>query len=305
MMKKTTGVLILLILLILTSCSKSRHYDINPEKNINHIHVGEGVHIVKPYGFKEATSYNGFQDLRRGTSISMKVQYSDLESVAFAFDEKVLGYQNTKLLEFSTVKYGDNENAFYSVVFDKNKRTVRYLLAINEGEKTYLIKAFCLKGNEDKLGNQLKSALFSTYIGEEIAKTKAFIIADQTDQKTVYTRDGKLPTESVDQAIIKFSTFNHKGNLTITAKQNEYMVNAAKEICENSNPGIRVKNMNGVRVSSTKTNCINNNGYLTLLCNESSQAIFVKATTNDYKSLEELEKFVLNEVLEINLNKNF
>ena len=169
----------------------------------DHRHLGHGVYIKVPNGFSRAKSYDGFQIGFPSASISLKITSRSISEIKKAFSEKSLEAQQTKLLELREVKFGEIDSALFSMVLDKRRKTIRYLLAVDDGVDTYHIKAFSFALEQEKYEKQLKYALFSACFGEKLEEKPEFSLAGFDNDTMLLTRDGKLPTEAEDEVLIK------------------------------------------------------------------------------------------------------
>ena len=208
--KRSMKIKILFVgLLLIISCQSTEHnhIEITPKKTPNKIHVGQGVWMNIPSYFKKAKSYEGYQAPNSTASISVKSSNKSIEELKKSFEPAYLKKRKTVLLESSTVKYGDNENAFFTVVRDKRKETIRYFLAIAQGGRTYNIKAFYFENARDGYNLEIREALQSVFIGDHQEKEELFKLANLSNfDSIIYTRDGKHPTESADQAVVEIET---------------------------------------------------------------------------------------------------
>ncbi len=196
---------------VFTSCSpdiKSELIELSPVKFPESQHIGQGVWLIIPSGYGRAESYEGFQANDKSSSISVKIDRHSISEMKKIFDEKKLKRSHVELLELHPVNFGDLQDAFFSVVKDKRKKTIRYLLCVNVNGLTYNIKAFCFAGNYERDDPKLRKALFSSYIGDRIEKKALFEIAnfnvnEEKDISMVYTKDGVYPTKSPDSSYIE------------------------------------------------------------------------------------------------------
>lgn len=184
-------------LVILSSCKgyETSPITIIPEKKSHYKELGYGVYTyVPPRGFNKARRYKGFQGPSY-SSISVETTSNSISEVKKSFDLKLLDHRKTDLLAMQPVNYGQHEDAFYSLVHDNRKKTFRFLLAVNDGSKTYLIKAFCTENRFDSLGEQLEKAVKSAFIGTFKEAVTEYKLAGIEDSQTIYTKDGKHPTQ--------------------------------------------------------------------------------------------------------------
>ena len=207
-MKRAT-ILSLLLSLVIGSCNsyKEDHIVLKPQKQDSSVHVGQGVWMKIPSGYKRADSYEGFQTSNLYSSISVQTTHLSIKKLKKSFDPKTLKKRSMELLELSTVDFGGNDNAIFGVVHDKRKKTIKYLLAVNDGQRTYNIKAFCFHQVMDKYDPRIRESLFSAFIGEHIEKEELFeFAAIEGASKFFYTRDGNYPPESDDGAVVEMET---------------------------------------------------------------------------------------------------
>lgn len=200
-----TRILLFLGLILLLSCSnrevKKDIIILKPQKTDEHVHISKGIWLKIPGIYKKAKSYDGYQALNE-SSISVKISTNSIADIEASFDKRILKKRKTQLLEARPVQFGNNKDAFFAVAYDEKRRTTRYLLAIHEGGITYQIKGFFFERLRDRYEVMLRKALYSTYIGE-IIKDELFQVAQFSDDLIIYTKDGKFPTESPDNAYIE------------------------------------------------------------------------------------------------------
>lgn len=210
--------LLLLLVSGISACGDNyvtEHYHLENQSTTDLQYAGEGVYLDVANQYSKARTYDGFQARGGKSSISVKLTDTPIEELKKDYESTQLKKRRANLKELSTVDYNGNTNAFYAVTEEEKQGTIRYLLAIRENDVTYLIKAFAFANRHDYYRNNIKQALLSTYIGNPI-DIKAAFTAVQADNKQstniiYHTRDGKYPTESTDQAVIKTEFVNIKG----------------------------------------------------------------------------------------------
>jgi len=192
------------LLLFFQSCRDNSPIILEAKKEEQSSHLGKGVWIIVPPGFKKAKTYDGFQAEYPTTSVSLQIEDASLAEVKESFSLKNLALNKTTLLELRPVQFGTTDSAFFAVVHDTRKGTIRYLLSVQQGSKTYNIKAFCLKTQENRYDKILRTALFSTYIGKFEEEEKLFKMAGLEESGSmVFTKDGQYPTTAPDEAKIE------------------------------------------------------------------------------------------------------
>ncbi len=192
------------LFLFFQACRDNSLIILKARKTEQSSHLGKGVWIIVPPGFKKAKTYDGFQAEYPTTSVSLQIEDASLAEVKESFSLKTLMLKNTALLELRPVQFGATDSAFFAVVHDKRKGTIRYLLSVQQGSKTYNIKAFCLKTQENRYDEILRTALYSTYIGEYEEEEELFKMAGLEESGgVVFTKDGQYPTTAPDGAKIE------------------------------------------------------------------------------------------------------
>ena len=182
--------------------------ELNAQRTDKSQHLGDNVWIEVPYGYKRARTYDGFQNGKR-SSISLSVVANSLSETKKNFDPQYLKKKKTVLEELHPVKFGTIDSAFFAVVYDKRKNTVRYLLACNTGLLTYNIKAFCFKPEKHIFDQKIRNALFSASFDEMVEKEELFKLASLESLSNVtLTKDGKHPTESTDGSTIEIESMD-------------------------------------------------------------------------------------------------
>lgn len=204
MKKLQTALFLSILFLLFQSCRDNSPIILEAKKTEQSSHLGNGVWIIVPPGFKKAKTYDGFQAEYPTTSVSLQIEDASLAEVKESFSLKKLTLNKTTLLELRPVQFGTTDSAFFAVVHDARKGTIRYLLSVQQGSKTYNIKAFCLKTQENRYDKILRTALFSTYIGEFEEEEKLFKMAGLEQLGSViFTKDGQYPTTAPDEAKIE------------------------------------------------------------------------------------------------------
>ena len=200
------SILFILLIIIINSCSNNSPIELSPIRTDDLKHLGKGVYAKIPSNYKRALSFDGYQEESMLSSVSVQVEKAPLWKIRRNFDTDVLKFKKSKLLELRPVKYGTIDSCFFSKVQDFRKNTIRYLLAINDGDKTYLVKAFCPKQLDDKYDDKLREVLFSSYVSRVYQEFK-FAKATKTGEQ-LYTKDGQYPTESKDKSEMSVGRVN-------------------------------------------------------------------------------------------------
>jgi len=292
---------LILLSLIFKSCSDSytqENIKLHPEKTELQTHVGQGVYMAIPGGYKKAKSYEGFQTNNGHSSFSVKTTYSSLEEVKSNFDPKNLKNKGISLLELSTVEFGENKKAFFSVVHDKRKSTVRYLLSINDGVKTFNIKAFCLHYMQESFDAAIREALFSTYIGEKIKEEELFILARVIDTKNfIFSRDGKFPTEAKDNSIIEIV------NITTNYGSSEkaFVENELRKLTSNKTVRVLKEDMLNGRHYYGSSSDEEKKAYIAFISVDNNDGLLIKCYGNKESSISDFKLFINRKYLKLKI----
>ncbi len=201
-----------LSLLIFFSCQDSSPLILDgmPKKDAQHL--GEGVWIQVPPGYKSAKSYDGFQVSNNASSISLQVNYADLDQVRSSFDKKRLAGKRTKLIVMRPALVGQ-DSAIYTEVLDKRKQTKRYTLSIAKGDQIYSVKAFAFETEVPKYEQKIKDAFNSVYFGEvEEEKLLYSLASTENDHIYIMTKDGKWPNEEANAPFIETTILEEEIN---------------------------------------------------------------------------------------------
>ena len=212
-----------------------------------------------------------------------------IEELNQAFDPEILEKRRIELIELSSVSYGSQENGFLSVVHNKKKNTISYLLAINENGRVYNIKAFCFYPVKEKYDSKIRNCLENVYIGEYEEAEQPFKMAKIISiNEMIFTRDGKYPTESNDQSVIEF-----KGIESLrSASETDLVENELQKLT-----GVK-KNSAAVQFLSNGKYCFGSatsedkKAYVALLVLENKEGTLIRCYGNKNSNLDEFASFV-------------
>jgi|GEM_PF-1797453 hypothetical protein len=299
--------LIFSLFFFLTSCTsiETKPMKITPLKNDKSVHVGQGIWMKIPSNYKKAKSYEGFQTADNTSSISVKINLKSMDQVKKIYSSESLSRNKLDLLQLSPVNYDGNENAIFSLVEDTKKKTIKYLLAINDKGTTYNLKAFCFASHKDKYDDIIREALFSSVIGEVKFEEKLFKpVIDLDSKNIVYTKDGKYPTDSPDQSKIEVENVKTlkgiKGIKGVTKVEKALM-----EFKTGSGSLVNSKPIGNGELISGRS--IGNNGiaYVALISLDGDNGLLVKCSGNAKSKISEFEDFVINNFFKTKLIRGF
>lgn len=295
---KSLFFLMIVLISFLSSCVDRSPMEIHPEKSAESQHLGQGVWIEVPDGYEPARSYDGFQSFSSTSSISLQVDFRPIEEVKKAFHPEVLRATRSKLLEMRPVQYDTITNAFFAVVHDKRKGTIRYLLSVNNGLFTYNIKAFCLKSEKMRYDSKLKKALLSAYIGEPVEKEELFKIASLADLNNFkLTKDGNYPPQSDDEAVIEIAQLDEQGGYFTTDESYNYLHQALKKLTDGESGSLRKEKLeNGMFVYGSASG-EGRFAYVAMLISDAQPATVVRCSGTSRSNLSEFEEYVRSKFL--------
>lgn len=300
MKPNTIHLLLILLSLSIEACLNSHkegHIVLTPKKYDASVHIGQGVWLKIPNGYKRADSYEGFQTPHMNSSISVKTTYSPIEEVKKEFDPQFLKKRGMELMELSSVEFGGNDNAFFAVVKDNRKKTVKYLLAVSDGERTYNIKAFCFQQVMRKYDPMIRASILSSFIGEHVEKEELFeFAAIEGPSKFIYTRDGNYPPESDDGAVVEMETIaSLQGILGTGLIQSELQKLTGEK--RNSVATEFISNGKFYYGTSKSDNKV---AFVALVAlDEEDKGTLIKAYSHDPGSLADFEEFVRGQFLKV------
>lgn len=252
---KKVQLFFLALILVFTACEEEPQLTFNGIKSKTAKHLGEGVWIDVPASYSKAKSYNGFQASGLESSISLQINEATIEDVKRSFDEKLLKRKKTKLITLQVVPFGTQDSAVFSMVHDRRKGTIRYLLSIKQGNMMYGVKAFCYEALKDKYDMRIKRALESVAFGEIIVKKEPFVLAKLVSlNEFVFTRDGEFPTQSEDGANIVLKIVDAKEVGNYRFNKTDYLKEALSEYYKGTISKINIKSVGEGHYISTIIN---------------------------------------------------
>lgn len=297
---KKCFLLSLFAILIISSCGDGvdrKPIGLNPKKYSNSKHLGNGVWLLIPKGFHEARSYDGFQS--GWSSISLQIEHVPLWKAQQAFDPKVLKARRTKLLEMHPVKFGEIDSAFFAVVHDMRKKTVRYLLSVNDGQRTYNIKAFCLQRNEEKWDKALKQSLLSTYIGAYKTEEPLFKLASfEEENEMIFTKDGAFPTQSEDESVVRIRMMAKENGFLTSKDLHNFVENELKKLSGKTKNKISTEYLSNGTFTKGIAMGEHVNAYIAVLKFKEGETVIFIATGNKKQDVQEFEDYIKKNFME-------
>ncbi len=293
--------LILLLMVIMSSCNSIRHneYQVTGTKSQFAKHLGQGVWLTTPPGFKKATSYDGYQAPNGHSSISLKIGNESFEELLENFSERNLDLKKLRLIEKSKVIYADTIPGYYIVVKDLRKRTTKHLLAIRKNNATYTIKAFYFTQLKNQYEKLIKLSLLTSYIGNLEKKKERFQMAslDQSGN-IIYTQDGLFPTKTEDELILKIEKVENFDGII----KEEFIRKRMKQLIGVTSSYHNIYPIRGGTVITTKGSKQDQKCFILLAHHKNqSDASLYTAVGNSKLDLESIENYLINQIMDIKL----
>lgn len=269
---------------------------ISPGKTEDSSHLGYGVWLEIPKGYKRVDAYDGFQTANMYSSISIKMDEKTIDQIREAYNPEKLSKMNLELIELSSVYYSGNENGLLTVVLDKRKKIIRYLMSIQFNDKTYKIKGFCFERVKEKYDQAIRKSFESIYIGEFVEKQELFKMAKLLSlDEVIYTKDGIYPTETPDKAVIEVKNFTSlKGVLASGLIQSEL-----QKLTGESNTSYTSEGLSNGKFYYSKAETDTKKVYVALMVNEKNEGVLLKCYGNQKSDIDEFEKYVRGKLIKI------
>lgn len=290
-----TSTISIIILLTLWSCQRYKRDKITimPTKYETSLHLGYGVWMTVPEEYHQAKSYAGVQTSEANSSIHVELKMVDLDDFKNTFKPAKLARKRTKLIELSKVKFKDNEEAFFSVVEDHRKQTVRYLLAIAKQDTVYAIQAFCYLRELAQFDQKIRKAFYTTFIGNVPDYQNLFdLFGFDGENGMIYTRNGKDPAETKDQSVVIIYS------LDVVKKSPEELMNAEMfSLSGFSKTPIGKANVENGKFYKSARDTGTKKAMVFFIENENGDRYLISCKGNEFSSLSDFERYVANNFL--------
>lgn len=191
--------LLVVTFIILSSC-KSNNGELIVLSNPKHLqatHVLDELWMIPPAGYNKAMSFDGFQNDRGTSSISVKIVDFSFDELKNRFSPENAKRKNWDIININPVKIKDNDKAFFVEYIDNSKSFEKYDLVIRDDKlgKTFYIASFKIEDDKSVNSEWLKSAVLTTYLDKKVEKKILYQIA-VNDDVVILTKDGEYPTKS-------------------------------------------------------------------------------------------------------------
>lgn len=285
-----TGFYFLLAMLVPLACrNKLNDIQLIQTKEEGSQHLGYGVWILVPDGYQRAKTYSGFQSEDGRSSIHVEINPASFDELKISFEPKKLKEQRTTLIQMRGVNYNHNTRAFFATVEDERKKTIRYLLAIDQNDTVYAIQAFCYKSFFEEYNLKIKGALFSVFIGEFQEKTELFLLANLVElNHLIFTRDGLYPTKSTDQSEVEIKILPQSNKVPT---EELIQLSLAKYTTETEHHIYRSRLTNG-QMSLAKLTYDSGNVLVAIIEVRNGEGYMINCKGNPRSSLEDFETFI-------------
>ncbi|WP_192821409.1 hypothetical protein [Rufibacter sp. LB8] len=208
--------------------------------------------MTPPAGFIKATNYPGFQQEATGASIMVTELEGPVQELMTGFTADNLKTRGMVLLNKQTVDHQGAKATLYKVSQQANGLTyIKLMLLFGDAQKSIIINSMFPEQSKG-LENELKTALLTAmYVkdqdpqAEEAVKFQvatagtAFKFSTGLAGTLIFTKDGKTPTASPDQA--SFIVANSLGPATVQ-DQKAFSVNRLMKLPNGSTSVIKETN---------------------------------------------------------------
>lgn len=201
---------------------------------------GTKISMAPPNGFVKATNFAGFQQDESGASIMVLDLPGPFSEVSKGFTKEGLLTQGMTLIRLEEITLNDVPAVLLTAQQDAYGNTYKkYILAFGNEKETILINGTFLN-NHVELEEPIKTALlsvlyqaekeidpFSTVDFEISTEGTGFLFAKSMANALIFSRDGKVPSESDDQA--NFIAGKAFSEMLIVDKE-EFALNRIKQL---------------------------------------------------------------------------
>ena len=204
--------LFLYCLLALTSCGDSVERSklvLTTTPETHYQDLGFGVSAPVPTFFRPARTYNGYQHPSGVGAVSLKLQPYPIETVVANYNPDAVEARGNEPLEYRFVDYNGNDRALFVKIYNPRKDTYRFILTVQQNDRTYAIKAWCFSDALEAFGDDLRNAVLSAHIGDYVEE-RPFLRVEMDDGSLAFTRDGIFPTLAEDEALLQVTPYEDR-----------------------------------------------------------------------------------------------
>lgn len=247
----------LLTVLVFFSCSGKEIHLTTEKTPLHRLLENTNAYMVPPANYQIAESYSGFQDRGANYSISIKPEDRSIHDLDSLYTRKFLKEAQMELLEKNPVLLNGEMHGLWLKVLENRRDVIRYILAIDTGQKIWSIKGTCHETADEYFGTIIRQTMQGVFfvpqeeIDEEenaplVVFSDHFRYAGLHGEEYKFTKDGKYPTASPDSAC--FSYYKYSGMMVIAhsafakAILNKELGKSHELVSEKK---VRVEDMNG------------------------------------------------------------
>lgn len=287
--------------------------EINNTRTDNHKQInGTKFFLIPPTGFKNATSFQGFQQNNSGASLLVMELPGSFSESTEKFNEQGLKTQGVILKQKEDIKVNGNQGLFLTAEqFAHGTLFQKYVLVFGDSKTTYMINGTFPK-EVTELDKEVRESMFSVVYASELTVDPLSAISFSIDTENtkfkfgksitgtlLYTVDGKVPTESNDKTtfIVGLSLANVHGiDKKLTAiTRFKRMPYTDLKLDENAIEGIEIDGLSGYEIVGEGFDSLNGAKeliYQVMLFSENGYYIIVGTTKNDFETNLDLFKKV-------------
>jgi hypothetical protein len=206
--------LLFAILVFLNFCCVFGQMELRTELTDAHTAItGTKISMVPPEGFTNAANFSGFQQDESGASIMVLDIPGPFSEVSKAFTEEGLKSQGMTFISSEKLNFQGFEAALLTVQQEAYGQSFhKHILAFGSDKETILING-TFPSEMNELNEPVRNALltsyydsakkidpFSTVDFEINPEGTGLVFAKSMANSLIFSRDGKLPSQSEDQA---------------------------------------------------------------------------------------------------------
>ncbi len=178
-----------------------------------------GVKLVRPAGFSDAKSFDGFQQTSTQSSVMVITIPGPFSEVTSGLTAERLKTHGMHLKNEESVRIdGDTGVLVYATQTANETEFAKWILAFGDEKETRLITATFPKAREARLSGQLRLVLLSARldvaspptprddVGFTIVASKKMKASRSVGKTLAYTRDGVIPAKSPEEPLFIVGT---------------------------------------------------------------------------------------------------
>lgn len=201
----TWAVVALLLVAVAAAATNQARVDSPGDKEITHV-PGTKVSLVVPPGLSPSSTFTGFVDLQKQTSLVVVEIPGPYDEVKQGFaNREALKRQGMKVLERTSLAMGEYDGAFYEIEQSVTEATVfKCVWMFGNDDGTVMVMGICPKGSEDVELEPLRRAVLSATwdpqlvldplaaLPYQLRRTEGMQLVSSQLGSTLFTSDGEI-----------------------------------------------------------------------------------------------------------------